>query len=144
MLPQYSIHALRNKHKRIQQSKWSQHDSHSRSTFDDDLSMQYDDAASDLHLATASTSLGHAGEFCDKQTDPNSTSYRTRRASQPRHDGPHQSPISQENETTAGANMGALKKGGVVKWFDEEIQLLMDLHWQGKSWEDIFEVCLHV
>lgn len=141
MLPQYSIHALRTKDKRMQQSKWNQHASHSRSTFGENFPAQIDDAASDLGLVTTSTRLGRAWQSRHKPTDRNSTSYKSPSVSQPNQNGSHESSILQGEETTSGANLGASKKGGVVKWFDEEIQLLMDLYWQEKSWEDIFEVC---
>lgn len=39
-----------------------------------------------------------------------------------------------------GKNVGAAKRGGPVRWFDEEVQLLTKLQDQGKSWEETYEV----
>lgn len=143
MLPQYSIHALRDKHKRIKQFGRGQHVLRSRSAVDGDITIQIDDTESEPASAIRSTKSGRESDLHSGQPDQNSDSYKLSSASRPRHDDSyHDSPL-QGNEAVGGANVGAIKKGGVVKWFDEEIQLLLDLYRQKCSWEDIFEVCSH-
>lgn len=144
MLPQYSIHALRNKHKRIKQLGWGQHVLRSRSALDVHTTIRSDDTESEPASATRSTKLGRETELRDSQPDRHSSSYKISSTPRPRHgDSDHGSTL-QGNEAVLSANVGATKKGGVVKWFDEEIQLLMDLYRQKKSWEEIFEVCSHI
>lgn len=140
MLPQYSIHALRNKHKRIKQFGWSQHVSCSRSAFDRETTIEIEDSESEPASERRSTKLGPRWELRDKQQDQNPIPYKSLSASRSGHDDYYHDSTLQANEAVGGANVGAMRKGGVVKWFDEEIQLLMDLYWQEKSWEDIFEV----
>lgn len=63
-------------------------------------------------------------------------------ASHPRHASPVRDSRPQVEEPAVGVNVGAAKRGGVVRWFDEEVQLLMKLRDQDKSWEDVFDVSL--
>lgn len=47
-------------------------------------------------------------------------------------------PIVEETITNKSANLGADE--GLVKWLEEEVQLLIELRDQGRDWDEIYEV----
>lgn len=105
--------------------------------------MRADEDEPKTALATMPVDTSRSSELRDKKSSQNEPRTRENSTpSQPRHDNSLHSSRSQTIIPVNGLNVGAARKGGVVNWFDEEIQLLLDLKTQDKSWDEIFEVGL--
>ncbi|KAJ4397393.1 hypothetical protein N0V93_001620 [Gnomoniopsis smithogilvyi] len=140
ILPKYSLPALQNKLKRIKKLKRSQLKKIRSPVSDDNTTMPKNENEPGTATKTMSVESSLTSELRDKRPDKIHLDFgEASTGPRPRDDGSADLSRSQGSGAISNANLGASRKGGVVIWFDEELQLLMDLKRQDKPWEEVFE-----
>lgn len=141
MLPRYSTPALQNKLRRIKESGRVTLSSLRSSTSDLNAQARKDEREPGSPNMTMSAETSFNSKLRNKHFErENLASGEAPTALLPRSDGTLGVSKSQGNEAIESTNLRAIRKGGMMIWFDEEIQLLKDLKRQDKPWEEVFEV----